>query len=108
MAFKKGIERRETEFVSLIDIIFLLLIFFLVSTGLGQRMTYVQEFLAISIPKVEVKPKLIVTVTYQNIQKSPKYSSGFALRFPRFTRLRLDRGLHDIAFLHEIKREYKK
>jgi DNA ligase-1 len=28
---------------------------------------------------VNVKPKIVVRVTYQNIQKSPSYTSGFAL-----------------------------
>lgn len=57
--------------------------------------------------KVKVKPKIVVSVTYQNIQKSPTYSSGFALRFPRITKLRPDRSVKDIAFLKEVKREYK-
>ncbi len=58
--------------------------------------------------EVEVKPKLVVTVVYQNIQKSPTYSSGFALRFPRITRLRPDRSLSDISTLAEIQKEYEK
>jgi len=57
---------------------------------------------------VQVKPKIVVTVTYQNIQKSPKYSSGYALRFPRFTRLRPDKNIEDIATLEEIKKDYGK
>jgi len=57
---------------------------------------------------VEIKPELVVTVTYQNIQKSPTYSSGYALRFPRFSRLRPDRSKRDIASLSEIKREVGK
>jgi len=57
---------------------------------------------------VYVKPEIVVTVTYQNIQKSPTYTSGFALRFPRFTRLRPDRSKEDIATLNEIKRDYNK
>ena len=57
---------------------------------------------------IEVKPKLVVTVVYQNIQKSPTYNSGFALRFPRITRLRPDRSISDIATISEIIRDYKK
>ncbi len=57
---------------------------------------------------VKVQPKIVVSVTYQEIQRSPSYSSGFALRFPRFRALRPDRGLHDIASLSEIKKEYDK
>jgi len=57
---------------------------------------------------VLVKPELVVTVTYQNIQKSPTYSSGFALRFPRFTRLRPDRSKNDIATIAEVRKESEK
>ncbi len=58
--------------------------------------------------EVRVKPKIVVTVVYQNIQKSPTYDSGYALRFPRVTRLRTDRSTKDIASLREIEREVKK
>src|SRR3989344_1521846 len=53
---------------------------------------------------VKVKPKLVVSVTYQNIQKSPTYSSGYAMRFPRITAYRPDRNTRDIATLHNIKK----
>lgn len=58
--------------------------------------------------EVKVKPEIVVTVVYQNIQKSPTYSSGFALRFPRITRLRPDRSVRDIATIDEIKKDYGK
>lgn len=58
--------------------------------------------------RVYVKPKIIVSVTYQNIQKSPSYSSGYALRFPRITHYRPERGIYDIASLEDMKREAKK
>ncbi len=90
-----------------------------VSTGLKEKesegLSYKQmteklkqEIIKIEGKHVQVYPKLIVTVTYQNIQKSPKYNSGFALRFPRFTRLRPDRKPDDIATLEEVKKEYSK
>ncbi len=52
---------------------------------------------------VQVRPEIVVSVKYQNIQKSPTYSSGFALRFPRIVRLRPDRGTADIATIAEIE-----
>ncbi len=55
-----------------------------------------------------VQPKVVVSVTYQNIQKSPSYSSGYAMRFPRITAYRPDRGTSDIATLEDVKRESKK
>ena len=35
---------------------------------------------------IRVKPKIVLEVGYQEIQRSPNYESGFALRFPRFIR----------------------
>ena len=57
--------------------------------------------------KVEIKPKIIVSVTYQEIQKSPNYNSGWALRFPRFSALREDKPLSEIADLKEIEKDFK-
>jgi DNA ligase-1 len=56
---------------------------------------------------VKIKPKIIVAVTYQEIQKSPNYKSGFALRFPRFTALRPDKPLSEITTLDEVKKEFE-
>jgi len=57
---------------------------------------------------VKVRPEIVVTVRYQNIQKSPTYTSGYALRFPRIKMLRPDRGVNDIATLKEVEKEAKK
>jgi DNA ligase-1 len=56
--------------------------------------------------KVQIKPKIIVSVTYQEIQKSPNYNSGYALRFPRFTALRMDKPLSEIATLKEVEKDF--
>ncbi|MBR9682713.1 MAG: ATP-dependent DNA ligase [Candidatus Aenigmarchaeota archaeon] len=37
---------------------------------------------------IEINPHVVVEVGYEEIQKSPKYESGYALRFPRLIRLR--------------------
>lgn len=58
--------------------------------------------------EVKVKPKLVVSVTYQNIQKSPAYNSGYALRFPRITHFRPERGIYDIATIKDIEHETKR
>lgn len=56
---------------------------------------------------VKIKPKIIVAVTYQEIQRSPNYVSGFALRFPRFTALRNDKPLSEIATLEEVEQSFE-
>jgi len=38
--------------------------------------------------EVKIKPKIVVEVAYEEIQKSPKYPTGYALRFPRLLRFR--------------------
>jgi DNA ligase-1 len=85
-----------------------------VSTGLKEKkeeglsyeeMTKLMEENLISTDgrKIVVKPNVVVAVQYQNIQKSPTYTSGLAFRFPRILRLRVDRGVDDIATLQEIE-----
>lgn len=44
---------------------------------------------------VALAPDLVVEVAYEEIQRSPTYESGFALRFPRLLRLRDDKGPGD-------------
>jgi len=53
--------------------------------------------------EVKVKPKIVIEVNYEEIQKSPTYSSGYALRFPRLVRMRDDRGVSDINTLSDIQ-----
>jgi|ETNmetMinimDraft_2_1059921.scaffolds.fasta_scaffold09102_1 DNA ligase-1 len=58
---------------------------------------------------VVVKPKIVVEIAYEEIQKSPTYSSGYALRFPRVKRLRsMERSASDITTLAEIEKLYGK
>ena len=56
---------------------------------------------------VKIKPKIVVAVSYQEIQHSPNYNSGFALRFPRFTALRPDKSPSDASTLEEVKRDFE-
>jgi len=56
---------------------------------------------------VKIKPQIVVEVAYQEIQKSPSYSSGYALRFPRVQRLRPEHGIFDVHSLKEIEQFYK-
>ncbi len=56
---------------------------------------------------VAVKPKIVVEIKFEEIQKSPTYKSGFALRFPRLVRIRSDRNVDEINTLEDVKRFYK-
>ncbi len=57
---------------------------------------------------VDIKPTIVVEVGYEEIQKSPTYESGYALRFPRVLRLRIeDKKPSQINTLADIEHIYK-
>lgn len=43
-----------------------------------------------------VEPKIVLEVAFNNIQKSARHESGYALRFPRIVRLRPDKAVSEI------------
>ena len=55
------------------------------------------------IPDVWAIPKLVVEVTADSISKSTKHSLGLSLRFPRFLKIREDKGLNEATTLQELK-----
>jgi DNA ligase-1 len=57
--------------------------------------------------EVKVRPKIVVEVKYQEIQKSPNYESGYALRFPAFVRLREDKGPEEADTIERLVELYK-
>lgn len=60
---------------------------------------------------VTLMPKIVVEVLYDEIQHSPKYESGFALRFPRVIRIRDDKDAYDsdtISRAYEIYESQEK
>ena len=57
--------------------------------------------------EVEIKPAVIFEVAYEEIQKSPNYSSGYALRFPRMVRVRDDKSLEEADSLERILSLYR-
>ena len=88
-----------------------------VSTGVkekGEGLTY-NEMTKMIRPliikeegkEVTIKPKIIIEVGYEEIQKSPSYSSGFALRFPRVLRYRgNEKSMNEINTIKDIKKIY--
>ncbi|MFA4887763.1 MAG: DNA ligase, partial [Candidatus Nanoarchaeia archaeon] len=57
---------------------------------------------------VFVKPKIVIEVAYEEIQKSEESLSGFSLRFPRFISLRSEKPLREINTIEDVKRIYSK
>ncbi len=52
---------------------------------------------------VVVRPEVVVEVAYNEIQQSPQYNSGFALRFARITRIREDKSPQQVTTLKELR-----
>jgi len=56
---------------------------------------------------VVVRPKVVIEVGYEEIQKSPSYSSGYALRFPRVLLLREEKPIDEISDIKTVEKIYK-
>jgi len=57
---------------------------------------------------VRVRPEVVVEVEYNEIQKSPTYPSGFALRFARIARIREDKAPGQATTLGELRGLYER
>jgi len=55
---------------------------------------------------VTVKPRIVVEVAYDEIQRSPHYKSGFALRFARIARIRDDKTPDEADSLQRMRSLY--
>jgi DNA ligase-1 len=58
--------------------------------------------------RVTVTPKIVVEVDYNEIQKSPKYKCGMALRFARITRIREDKSPEEADTIQRVRKIYEK
>jgi len=56
--------------------------------------------------EVSFEPDLVFEVGYAELQVSPTYEGGFALRFPRFIRIRDDKDITDVETLESIRERY--
>ncbi|EHQ36899.1 ATP-dependent DNA ligase [Methanoplanus limicola] len=55
---------------------------------------------------VRFEPEIVFEVGYAEIQKSVNYESGYALRFPRFIRVRDDKGIDEIETISSINERF--
>jgi len=85
-----------------------------VATGMTEQQ--LEEFTQLLKPLIEFQsgkevrliPQVIVEVGYQEIQRSPKYDSGYALRFPRVIRLRDDKSAEEADTLERVEELYRR
>ena len=58
--------------------------------------------------RVVVLPKIVVEVAYNEIQKSPKYKCGMALRFARISRIREDKSPEDADTIGKVREIFER
>jgi len=56
---------------------------------------------------VFVEPQVVVEVLFNEIQVSPQYKSGLALRFARISRLREDKGPEEADTIQTLHRLFE-
>lgn len=56
---------------------------------------------------VDLEPRIVLEVKFNEIQKSSNYASGYALRFPRIVRIRGDKGPDDVETLERVEAVYR-
>ena len=56
---------------------------------------------------VTVRPEVVVEVAYNDIQRSPQYAGGMALRFARIVRVRSDKGAADADTLATVSADFE-
>lgn len=54
-----------------------------------------------------VEPLRVIEVAFNNVMRSDRHASGFALRFPRILRLRQDKPLEEIDTLQRVEEIYE-
>jgi DNA ligase-1 len=56
--------------------------------------------------RLEVEPKIVLEVAFNNMMRSTRHESGYALRFPRIVRLRPDKRPEDADTMETVKEIY--
>jgi len=55
----------------------------------------------------EVEPKIVLEVAFNNVMRSDRHNSGYALRFPRIVRLRHDKPAEEVDTIERVKEIYE-
>ncbi len=54
-----------------------------------------------------MEPLLVLEVAFNNVMRSDRHDSGFALRFPRILRIREDKPVSEIDTLERVAEIYQ-
>jgi DNA ligase-1 len=58
--------------------------------------------------RVIVEPKVVIEVAFNNMMRSDRHESGYALRFPRIVRIRTDKLPEDADQIERVREIYEK
>jgi DNA ligase-1 len=56
----------------------------------------------------EVEPKIVLEVAFNNIMRSDRHESGYALRFPRIVRLRPEKSAAEADTIETVEEIYRR
>jgi DNA ligase-1 len=56
---------------------------------------------------VFIKPSIVIEATYQELQETDEYTSGYALRVPKIVRFRLDKKVEEIDDIEKVRKLYE-
>lgn len=56
---------------------------------------------------VFIKPSIVIEATYQEIQETDEYTSGYALRVPKVVRFRHDKKVEEIDDIEKMRKLYE-
>ncbi|HJK01787.1 MAG TPA: ATP-dependent DNA ligase [Methanocorpusculum sp.] len=83
-----------------------------VATGIDDAMLaelyelFKDKIIAEQGKNVLFEPNVVFEVGYAELQRSKSYAAGYALRFPRFIRLRHDKDSNDVETINDLSRRY--
>ncbi len=76
----------------------------------AERASMTERLLELKVSEdrytVYVRPEIVVEIAYNEIQRSPRYPSGYSLRFARITRIRDDKGPEDADSYVRLEERY--
>jgi DNA ligase-1 len=54
-----------------------------------------------------VEPKVVIEVAFNNMMRSERHESGYALRFPRIVRIRTDKPPQEADTIDRVRQIYE-
>jgi DNA ligase-1 len=73
----------------------------------GMTTWFLEHTIAEQGFRQEVQPVIVLEVAFNNVMRSDRHESGYALRFPRIMRLRPDKSASDADTIERVRKIYE-